>query len=100
MDYPSISQINLKVKENAINVIFAVTAQQIGVYQKLANHVEGSTSATLSDDSSNVVELVKEEYSVSHMFWFLVCHRRCFTDNYFHFYVFHWNFRKFHHPLK
>lgn len=64
LDYPSISQVNLKVKQNAINVIFAVTAQQIGVYEKLANHVEGSTSAVLSEDSSNVVDLVKEQYSV------------------------------------
>lgn len=64
LDYPSISQINLKVKENAINVIFAVTAQQNGVYDKLSKHIEGSTSATLSEDSSNVVELVKEQYGV------------------------------------
>lgn len=67
LDYPSISQVNLKVKQNAINVIFAVTSQQIGVYEKLANHVEGSTSAILSEDSSNVVELVKEQYSVRNM---------------------------------
>lgn len=65
LDYPSISQVNLKVKQNAINVIFAVTAQQIGVYEKLAKHVEGSTSAVLSDDSSNVVDLVKDQYGVS-----------------------------------
>lgn len=65
LDYPSISQINWKVKQNSINVIFAVTAQQIGVYEKLAKHVEGSYSAVLSEDSSNVVELVKEQYSVS-----------------------------------
>lgn len=64
-DYPSVSQINLKVKQNAINVIFAVTKKQIGVYNKLSEHIEGSSSAVLSDDSSNVVDLVKDEYSVS-----------------------------------
>lgn len=64
-DYPSISQVNLKVKQNAINVIFAVTHQLHGVYEKLSNHVEGSYSAILSEDSSNVVDLVKEQYSVS-----------------------------------
>lgn len=64
-DYPSISQINLKVKQNAINVIFAVTHQQHDVYAKLSEHVEGSSSAVLDEDSSNVVELVKDEYSVS-----------------------------------
>lgn len=65
LDYPSISQINLKVKQNAINVIFAVTAQQIDVYNRLAEHIEGSTSAILSEDSSNVVDLVREQYGVS-----------------------------------
>lgn len=64
-DYPSISQVNLKVKQNAINVIFAVTSSQSKVYEKLSKHVEGSSSAILSEDSSNVVELVRDEYSVS-----------------------------------
>lgn len=63
-DYPSISQVNLKVKQNAINVIFAVTSSQSKVYEKLSKHVEGSSSAILSEDSSNVVELVRDEYSV------------------------------------
>ncbi|CAH0754478.1 unnamed protein product [Bemisia tabaci] len=62
-DYPSISQINLKVKQNAINLIFAVTKEQIGVYQKLGQHVEGSSYGTLSNDSANVVELVKDQYN-------------------------------------
>ncbi|GLV41732.1 myospheroid [Carabus blaptoides fortunei] len=61
-DYPSISQINLKVKENAINVIFAVTEEQIEVYRQLQAHIEGSSSGKLSADSSNVVDLVKEQY--------------------------------------
>jgi integrin beta 1 len=64
-DYPSISQINLKVKEKHVNVIFAVTAQQVEVYRKLSKHVEGSSAAQLSEDSSNIVELVQEEYNVS-----------------------------------
>lgn len=68
LDYPSISQLNLKVKENSINVIFAVTAQQIDVYQKLSRHIQGSSSATLSEDSSNIVGLIEEEYNVSIFF--------------------------------
>jgi integrin beta 1 len=67
LDYPSISQINLKVKEHAINIIFAVTQQQHEVYKKLSEHIEGSSSAVLSADSSNVVELVRDEYNVSHL---------------------------------
>ncbi|XP_073833072.1 position-specific antigen beta subunit myospheroid isoform X2 [Musca autumnalis] len=62
-DYPSISQINHKVKQNSINIIFAVTQNQHSVYQKLSQHIEGSSSAVLSNDSSNVVDLVREEYS-------------------------------------
>jgi protocadherin alpha len=65
LDYPSISQINLKVKEHAINIIFAVTSQQHSVYKELSKRVEGSSSAVLSGDSSNVVELVRDEYNVS-----------------------------------
>lgn len=64
-DYPSISQINLKVKQNSINVIFAVTAQQIDVYNRLSEHIEGSKSDILSDDSSNIVDLVRDQYGVS-----------------------------------
>lgn len=57
-------QINYKVKENAINLIFAVTKEQISVYDRLREHVEGSFSGTLSEDSSNIVELVKNQYDV------------------------------------
>jgi protocadherin alpha len=64
-DYPSISQVNLKVRQNAINVIFAVTAEQISVYDRLKDNVEGASSGMLSNDSSNVVDLVREQYDVS-----------------------------------
>lgn len=70
-DYPSISQVNLKVRQNTINVIFAVTAEQIHVYDRLKDNVEGASSGMLSHDSSNVVELVREQYSVSAVVW---CH--------------------------
>lgn len=63
-DYPSISQVNLKVKQNAINVIFAVTANQINIYDKLKDNIEGASSGTLSEDSSNVVDLVRDQYDV------------------------------------
>ncbi|XP_026495256.1 integrin beta-PS [Vanessa tameamea] len=62
-DYPSISQINLKVKQHAINVIFAVTSEQISVYEQLSKHIEGSSSGILSEDSDNVVDLVREQYN-------------------------------------
>ncbi|XP_013146028.1 PREDICTED: integrin beta-PS [Papilio polytes] len=62
-DYPSISQINLKVKEHGINVIFAVTSEQFKVYEQLSKNIQGSSSGVLSEDSDNVVELVREQYN-------------------------------------
>ncbi|XP_059086131.1 integrin beta-PS-like isoform X2 [Tigriopus californicus] len=61
-DYPSVSQINHKVKENSVNVIFAVTEEQFDVYNMLQANIEGSSAGTLSADSSNIVELVKAQY--------------------------------------
>lgn len=61
-DYPSIEQINLAVKKNSINVIFAVTHNTLGVYDQLAKHIEGASVAKLEKDSSNIVELIKEQY--------------------------------------
>jgi len=62
LDYPSVSQINHKVKENSVNIIFAVTEEQFNVYDLLQQNVEGSSVGTLSNDSSNIVELVKAQY--------------------------------------
>ena len=64
LDYPSVSQINHKVKSNSVNIIFAVTEEQFGVYDLLQQNVEGSSVGTLSNDSSNIVELVKAQYQV------------------------------------
>lgn len=52
----------MRVKQNSINVIFAVTEAQLGIYQELQKNIEGSSSGKLSNDSSNVVDLVKEQY--------------------------------------
>lgn len=62
-------QINTKVRQNSINMIFAVTADQIRVYERLKQHIEGSTAGTLSENSENVVDLVKDQYSVSDIFF-------------------------------
>lgn len=64
LDSPSISQIDSKVKENAINVIFAVTPQQNSAYSEFSNQIEGSKITALSEDPWNVVELVKDQYKV------------------------------------
>jgi len=62
-DYPSVSQINQKVKENSVNLIFAITKEQLNIYEQLGKHVEGASYGMLSNDSSNVVELVQDQYN-------------------------------------
>ena len=61
-DYPSISQINQKVMDYSVNLIFAVTANQIEIYEKLKQLIKGSSAGMLMNDSSNIVDLVKAEY--------------------------------------
>ncbi|KAL3831699.1 hypothetical protein ACJMK2_023420 [Sinanodonta woodiana] len=61
-DYPSISQIAMKVREKNINVIFAVTDDQVQVYRKLSQYIEGSEAELLANDSSNIVEVIRRNY--------------------------------------
>ena len=64
-DYPSISQLSHKIAEKKVNVIFAITREQVPVYERLSKFIEGSKVGELADDSGNVVELVEENYNVS-----------------------------------
>ena len=63
-DYPSVSQLSDKIKEKSINVIFAVTASRSNLYTKLKGFIEGSEVGELAGDSSNIVDLVKNNYEV------------------------------------
>lgn len=63
-DYPSVSQINDKVKENSIKIIFAVAKSQQEFYRNISRYIEGSSVGLLRDDSS-ILELVRKEYNVS-----------------------------------
>lgn len=49
-------------------MIFAVTREQISVYERLMQHIEGASAGTLSENSENVVDLVKDQYSVRNIF--------------------------------
>ncbi|XP_069966730.1 integrin beta-PS isoform X2 [Bactrocera oleae] len=62
LDYPSIGQVIHTVKENSINVIFAVTDKVLNTYKNLSEHIEGSSYANLAGKSSNVVKLIGEQY--------------------------------------
>jgi protocadherin alpha len=66
LDYPSVSQIASKLKEKSVSIIFAVTKDQFNIYEKLAKVVESSTTGELANDSSNIVDLIEDNYNVSH----------------------------------
>ena len=61
-DYPSIGHINHVAKEKSVSVIWAVTEEKFDLYQTLSQSVSGSSAGKLSADSSNIVELVKQQY--------------------------------------
>lgn len=61
-DYPSVSQINQKAQEHHVNIIFAVTANQVHIYEKLTPLIEGSSAGKLDNDSSNIVQLIEQQY--------------------------------------
>uniref|UniRef100_A0A0K8VZT0 Integrin beta n=1 Tax=Bactrocera latifrons TaxID=174628 RepID=A0A0K8VZT0_BACLA len=62
LDYPSIGQVKHTIEENAINVIFAVTHNVLGIYKTLSANINGSSYANLEGNSMNVVNLIREQY--------------------------------------
>lgn len=62
-DYPSLSQLRHKISEKKVNIIFAVTAGQVPVYKELSKNIEGAYTGQLENDSSNVVQLIKDQYA-------------------------------------
>ena len=48
-----------------MNLIFAVTSKVLDVYKLLAERIPGASYGKLDKDSSNVVDLIKNEYQVS-----------------------------------
>jgi hypothetical protein len=57
-------QINQVAKQHNINLIFAITESSSRIYKNLVGSIEGSSYGILSGNSSNVVNLVREEYQV------------------------------------
>ncbi|XP_051854232.1 integrin beta-2 isoform X1 [Antechinus flavipes] len=62
-DYPSVGQLAQKLAENNIQPIFAVTKKMVSTYEKLTEIIPKSAVGELSDDSSNVVQLIKNAYN-------------------------------------
>lgn len=63
-DYPSLGQISRLVQEESMNVIFAVTENVVRPYEAFKPLVRGSSVGVVSKDSSNVVNLVEDQYKV------------------------------------
>ncbi|KAJ8247068.1 hypothetical protein GJAV_G00258400 [Gymnothorax javanicus] len=62
LDYPSVGQVARKLAENNIQTIFAVTTKVQHIYMKLKEVIPRSEVGTLSEDSDNVVTLIKRAY--------------------------------------
>ncbi|XP_067844109.1 integrin beta-2 [Heptranchias perlo] len=62
-DYPSIAELASKLAENNIQPIFAVTSKIMPIYQELSKMIPKSAVGELKEDSSNVVQLIKDAYN-------------------------------------
>ncbi|TWW81159.1 integrin beta-2 isoform X2 [Takifugu flavidus] len=62
MDYPSVGQLAFQLEKNNIQTIFAVTENVQKIYKQLSAIVPKSEVGVLSNDSNNVVELIKTAY--------------------------------------
>ncbi|XP_053309660.1 integrin beta-3 [Spea bombifrons] len=61
-DYPSLALLTEKLSEKNIHLVFAVTEVVLDLYKKYSELIPGTTVGTLSDDSSNVIQLIVESY--------------------------------------
>ncbi|KAK3108194.1 hypothetical protein FSP39_002913 [Pinctada imbricata] len=61
-DYPSVGQVAERVKDENINVIFAVTDVQVPTYERLQPYMAGSQIGSMDDNSANVADLLRDKY--------------------------------------
>ncbi|EDL03669.1 integrin beta 2-like, isoform CRA_a [Mus musculus] len=62
-DYQSVVQLASKLAENNIQPIFVVPSRMVKTYEKLTTFIPKLTIGELSDDSSNVAQLIRNAYS-------------------------------------
>ncbi|XP_048219564.1 integrin beta-7 isoform X3 [Perognathus longimembris pacificus] len=77
-DYPSVSQVAQALTAANIQPIFAVTSAALPVYQELSQLIPKSAVGELSEDSSNVVQLIMDAYDVD--FWVTLQANTCLPD--------------------
>jgi hypothetical protein len=51
-----------------VNIIFAVTQSQLALYQTLTELIDGAVVGELKQDSSNIVNLISQNYKVFDFF--------------------------------
>uniref|UniRef100_A0A8C5M6C8 Integrin beta n=2 Tax=Leptobrachium leishanense TaxID=445787 RepID=A0A8C5M6C8_9ANUR len=61
-DYPSVGQLAMKLSENNIQAVFAVTSNIVNTYKALNELIPKSVVGVLSGNSSNVVQLITDAY--------------------------------------
>ncbi len=54
-----------------MNIIFAVTQSQLVLYQTLTELIDGAVVGELKQDSSNIVNLISQNYRVFSFFYTL-----------------------------
>ncbi|XP_033097330.1 integrin beta-1-like [Anneissia japonica] len=62
LDYPSVSQLSQVLEANSILPVFAVTSDVIAQYEKLPAFFHEAEVTEISEDSSNVVDVIKAIY--------------------------------------
>ena len=64
-DFPSVSQIYSLLVQEEIIPIFSCTSDFLSRYQNLVREIPGASAAELTRDSSNLLSIIRDEYSVS-----------------------------------
>lgn len=62
-DYPSLAEVSRLLQENKVNLIFAVTEDRRPEYEQIAGLLkEKANVATLTSNSSNILEIIETAY--------------------------------------
>uniref|UniRef100_A0A8C6Z3Q2 Integrin beta n=1 Tax=Nothoprocta perdicaria TaxID=30464 RepID=A0A8C6Z3Q2_NOTPE len=62
LEYPTIGQLIDKLVQNNVLLIFAVTKEQIHIYENYAKLIPGATVGRLQKDSGNILQLIIAAY--------------------------------------
>ncbi|XP_056649922.1 integrin beta-6 isoform X4 [Monodelphis domestica] len=62
LEYPTIGQLIEKLVQNNVLLIFAVTKEQIHLYENYAKFIPGATVGLLQKDSGNILQLIISAY--------------------------------------